>query len=44
MKILSLYLIKLLKIYEDFNWLIDSISSFYMNIKYKNYTYILKGE
>ena len=39
MKILSIYLVKLLKIYEDFNWLVDSISSFYTNIKYKNLAY-----
>ena len=36
MKIFSIYLIKLLKIYEDFNWLIDSISNYYINGKYKN--------
>ena len=43
MKILHIYLIKLLKIYEDFNWLIDSISSFYTNIKYKNLNYNKQG-
>ena len=39
MKILSIYIMKLLKIYEDFNWLIDSISSYYTNIKYKKLSY-----
>ena len=43
MKILSIYLTKLLKIYEDFNWLIDSISSYYTNIKYKNLSYNKQG-
>ena len=33
------FLIKLLKIYEDFNWLIDSISYFYINLKNKNLKY-----
>ena len=39
MKILSIYIMKLLKIYEDFNWLIYSISSYYTNIKYKKLIY-----
>ena len=30
------YLSKIIKIYEDFNWLIDSVSYFYINLKNKN--------
>ena len=36
MKDFKSYLIKIIKIYEDFNWLIDSISTFYLNLNYKN--------
>ena len=43
MKNLCIYIVKLIRIYEDFNWLIDSISSFYINIKYKNLQYNKEG-
>ena len=43
MQVLSIYLVKIIKIYEDFNWLIDSISTYYTNIKYKNLTYNKQG-
>ena len=36
LKIFVTHLQKIIKIYEDFNWIIDSISSYYINVKYKN--------
>ena len=38
-KIFNTYVTKMIKIYENFNWLIDSISTFYINLKYKNMKY-----
>ena len=35
LKIFNSYLLKVIKIYEDFNWIIDSISTYYINEKYK---------
>jgi len=35
-KIFDSYILKIVKIYEDFNWLADSLSTFYINVKYKN--------
>ena len=36
LKVFNSYLLKIIKIYEDFNWIIDSISTYYINVKYKN--------
>ena len=43
MKIFSFYIMKLLKIYEDFNWLVYSISNYYTNIKYRKLAYNKQG-
>ena len=39
MNVFISYISKIIKIYESFNWLIDSISTFYINLKYKNIQY-----
>ena len=43
LKIFKSCLSKIIKIYEDFNWIIDSISTYYINEKYKN-TQFNKGK